>query len=139
MDSRIPWTSNINLSDPATSPMDESREYPAINFDFQHADPVTSNMDESQEYLDFQDDESIIFLLSTDETVVALDDSTLISDTPSSSFEFNDGITLMSTMDLEKHLSMLKLKMDSLDSTESTLMYDIDGPFSSCRIIDYMH
>ena len=120
MDSRIPWTSNINLSDPATSHMDESREYPAINFDFQHADPATSPMDESREYLDSQDNESIIFLLSTDETVVALDDFTLISHTPSSSFKFNDGITLMSTMVLEKHLSMLKLKMDSLDSTEST-------------------
>ena len=129
MSSRIPWTSN-GVQDPSLDcPIDDSREYPAINFDFQHADSPTSNLDESQEYLesheylDFQDDESIICLLSTEETVVALDDSRLISNTPSTSFEFNDGITLMSTMDLEKHLSMLQIKMDSsLDSTQSTDM-----------------
>ena len=65
--------------------------------------------------LDFQHDESILsthklMMESTD--LEAHDESTLISDIPSY-FEFNDGITLTSTGDLEILLSMHKLKMES--------------------------
>ena len=124
--------------------MNQSREeYPAINMnlDFQHDEsilcnyssriPVTSNMNQSREEypssnmnLDFQHDESILFILSTHESMVestdleALDQSSLISDIPSSDFEFNNGISLMSTRDLEIRLSMLKLKMESMESTD---------------------
>ena len=45
----------------------------------------------------------------------ALDKSTLILYIPSSDFEFNDGISLISTRDLEIRLSMLKLKMEYTD------------------------
>ena len=88
--------------------MDQSREaYPSSNIN-----------------LDFQHDESILSILSTHETMVgstdleAQDESTLISDLPSSDFEFNDGIGLMSTKDLEIRLSMIKLKIGSMEYTD---------------------
>ena len=71
--------------------------------------------------LDFQHDKSILFILSMHESMVestdleALDESTLILYIPSSDFEFNDGISLISTRDLEIRLSMLKLKMEYTD------------------------
>ena len=74
--------------------------------------------------LDLQHDESILFILSTHKSMVestdleALDKSTLILYIPSSDFEFNDGISLISTRDLEIRLSMLKLKMESMESTD---------------------
>ena len=77
---------------------------------------LSSNMN-----LDFQHDESILFILSMHESMVestdleALDKSTLILYIPSSDFEFNDGISLISTRDLEIRLSMLKLKMEYTD------------------------
>ena len=37
---------------------------------------------------------------------------------PSSDLEFNDGISLMSTKELELKLSMMKLKIEFMDSTE---------------------
>ena len=88
--------------------MDQSREaYPSSNIN-----------------LDFQHDESILSILSTHETMVgstdleAQDESTLISDLPSSDLEFNDGIGLMSTKELEIKLSMIKLKIEFMDSTD---------------------
>ena len=65
--------------------------------------------------LDLQHDESILFILSTHESMV---ESTDLEDIPSSDFEFNNGISLMSTRDLEIRLSMLKLKMESMESTD---------------------
>ena len=65
--------------------------------------------------LDLQHDESILFILSTHESMVECTD---LEDIPSSDIEFNNGITLMSTRDLEIRLSMLKLKMESMESTD---------------------
>ena len=65
--------------------------------------------------LDLQHNDSILFILSTDETMV---ESTDLEDIPASDIEFNNGITLMSTRDLEIRLSMLKLKMESMESTD---------------------
>ena len=65
--------------------------------------------------LDLQHDDSILFILSTDESMV---ESTDLEDIPASDIEFNNGITLMSTRDLEIRLSMLKLKMESMESTD---------------------
>ena len=42
-------------------------------------------------------------------------ESTELEDIPASDIEFNNGITLMSTKDLEIRLSMLKLKMEYTD------------------------
>ena len=65
--------------------------------------------------LDLQHNDSILFILSTDESMV---ESTDLEDIPASDIEFNNGITLMSTRDLEIRLSMLKLKMESMESTD---------------------
>ena len=47
-----------------------------------------------------------------------VEESRLISDIPSSDLEFNDGIGLMSTKELEFKLSMIKLKIKFMDTTD---------------------
>ena len=92
------------------------------NYSHRYRTPVISNMNQSREdypssnlNLDLQHDDSILFILSTHESMV---ESTDLEDIPSSDIEFNNGITLMSTRDLEIRLSMLKLKMESMESTD---------------------
>ena len=58
----------------------------------------------------FNRDESITFLFSSHLEPV--------QDIPSSDIEFNDGISLMSTKELELKLLKMKLKIELMDSTQ---------------------
>ena len=58
----------------------------------------------------FNSDESISFMFSSH--------LELVQDIPSSDLEFNDGITLMSTKELELKLLKMKLKIELMDSTQ---------------------
>ena len=58
----------------------------------------------------FNRDESITFMFSSHLEPV--------QDSPSSDLEFNDGISLMSTKELELKLLKMKLKIELMDSTQ---------------------
>ena len=73
--------------------------------------PFTLSMsDKNEDDSCFNRDESITFLFSSHLEPV--------QDIPSSDLEFNDGISLMSTKELELKLLKMKLKIELMDSTQ---------------------
>ena len=69
-----------------------------------------SDKDDNEDDSCFNRDDSITFMFSSHLEPV--------QDIPSSDLEFNDGISLMSTKELELKLLKMKLKIELMDSTE---------------------